>query len=548
MPVRCLGLSLVVLCLASIVRAEPNDAGVSAAPSQGSLLSGADEILKSVTSIRGLPKKQPIRMSVMSRDQIGAMVRREGEKEYNPIEERVLKRLGLIPEQADFKKMVFDLLTEQLGGFYDGKSKQLCIADWTPLEAQRVVWAHEFTHALQDQNFDLEQLLKDEKNPDRRMAKRALAEGDGTQAMIEFQRHEGFLLTTMVVLEMSRMKSPVLDHVPAAIKADLLFPYLNGLEFVKALRQAALTRGRNQNAAVDDAFRNPPDSTEQILHPEKFLDRELPAKVDAPKIEGELERDVFGEFGWTRLFATRMPMTTAQRAAAGWGGDRSIVYGSIASESDPISIVNLSIWDTVTDAIEAEYAGLRLMSGLARAKVALSSGVFADAKSHLWSVERHGDQVLMIFGSPSKTRQAEIRDAVWKTWTVERASGFSISPVDLAEGLRKLEAHHFLIPKSLFDRFWRGNDFSYAAQIVSSIEKREANGVKLIGVVPDRLFARLELEKGDRIFRLNGIELRSRDDLNGLMLRAARTMKKFVLSVSRGEQSFDLIVDVVSPP
>src|SRR5439155_9671268 len=109
---------------------------------------------------------------------------------------------------------------------------------------------------------------------------------------------------------------------PRFLRESLTFPYFAGLRFVSVLKQKGW-------AAVDAAFRNPPESSEQVLHPEKFLARERPVAIAAAPVSAlapakEVRRDVFGEFEWRLLLASRVSDAEAERAAAGWGGDRMV--------------------------------------------------------------------------------------------------------------------------------------------------------------------------------------------------------------------------------
>ena len=123
------------------------------------LLAAADEIARQVAGLRGLQLKAPLQRGVLTRDEIGAKLKDRIGKEYTAeevhVEARVLKRLGLLPPDVDYEKLLLDLLMEQVAGFYDPFSAKLYIADWLPLEMQRPALAHEIEHALQDQHFDL---------------------------------------------------------------------------------------------------------------------------------------------------------------------------------------------------------------------------------------------------------------------------------------------------------------------------------------------------------------------------------------------------------
>src|SRR5581483_11420703 len=170
-------LALLSVCFAFPVaakKAQPKPApqpapAAAPKPPKDALLAAADEIEQQVSKLRGLPIKKPLAKGVLTRDEIGVKLKERIGKEYTAdevkAEARVLKRLGLLPPDADYEKMILDLLMEQVAGFYDPFSQKLYIADWLPLEMQRPALAHEIEHALQDQHFDLKrfaQPLKDD--------------------------------------------------------------------------------------------------------------------------------------------------------------------------------------------------------------------------------------------------------------------------------------------------------------------------------------------------------------------------------------------------
>ena len=173
------------------------DADPSPAPSsevkasQQALLGAVDEITRKVVAIRGLPTKSTFARGVLTRQEITQRLKERIHNDFSPEEVKgealVLKRMGLLPVDADYEKLLFDLLSEQVAGFYDPYRKTLYIADWLPVEMQRPALAHEIQHALQDQHFDLKKLAKPLKSEgDRQLAQSAVVEGDGTAVMMEF--------------------------------------------------------------------------------------------------------------------------------------------------------------------------------------------------------------------------------------------------------------------------------------------------------------------------------------------------------------------------
>jgi hypothetical protein len=275
----------------------------------------------------------------------------------------LLSALGLIEPGFDLLQFYKDLYSEQIAGFYDSETKEMyVIADSGFGGLERMTYAHEFTHALQDQTYDLENGLKlnddhCEVETEYCAAVSALVEGDATLT------EQYWFLTKSTDDDKNEVsdfqqdyESPVYDSAPAFMKEDFLFPYQQGFAFVNALFN------KNLFLAVDDAYRDPPVSTEQILHPEKYPD-EKPVLVPLPAIEGSLgegwsqvEENVIGEW-YTYLFLaegiraeTRLDHADAEEAAAGWGGDAYAYFANAETGEDVL--VWLSAWDSATDAEE----------------------------------------------------------------------------------------------------------------------------------------------------------------------------------------------------
>ncbi|MCA1663173.1 MAG: hypothetical protein LC659_02670, partial [Myxococcales bacterium] len=380
------------------------------------LLAAADEIARQVAGLRGLALEKPLQRGVLSRDEIGAKLKDRIGKEYTAeevrTEARVLKRLGLLPADVDYEKLLLDLLMEQVAGFYDPFAGKLYIADWLPLEMQRPALAHEIEHALQDQHFDLKKFATPIKDDgDRQLGHSALVEGDATAVMLEFQAQSmglppdqlGELIAQMGKQLLSGSfgdKTPQFEKAPQFVRETLMFPYLTGLLFVESVRRSAPW------SKVDDIFKSPPESTEQVMHPEKYAAKEHPTRITPAPIAAlgtkkEVRRDVFGELVMKILFATAPPppatavskkassgekldldvSALAEKAAAGWGGDREVAY---ADGDGPVTIVDLSTWDTEGDAKEAELVAQRLLQKLADADVGKDD----------WLVTREGDKLL----------------------------------------------------------------------------------------------------------------------------------------------------------
>ncbi len=322
----------------------------------------ADQIIAEVGTLRGLKPLQPIKSGVKSRAQIEAMVIENFNEEETPEEfdadTKTLIAFGLIPKDFKYREFMVKLLTEQIAGFYDPKKKELNLADWNSLDLQKPVMAHELTHALQDQYFDLRRFEKMPKGEgDYEMAIHALIEGDATALMLEYMlKPMGMTLSklpvpavTQVNQQMNSSGMEQLEKSPKIIRESLLFPYGQGLNFAYELVKSRGWEG------VSKAFKELPQSTEQVLHFEKYVSQEAPVNVqlaDALPVLGagwkRIGLDVNGEFGYRVILSEYLERSEADRAAEGWGGDQYAVY----ENNGKVVLMHLSVWDTAKDAGE----------------------------------------------------------------------------------------------------------------------------------------------------------------------------------------------------
>jgi hypothetical protein len=399
------------------------------------LLSRTDKVAREVARVRGLPLKKKIPNEVVDRAELRSRLEKQAADhqtaEQTMAEGLALARWGMIPLDTDFAKVMVDVLSDQVAGYYDPETKKLTIsktagedADWAEL-----VLAHELDHGLQDQAFDLQKFQDvPDSEADAAMARHALVEGDGVALMIEVMlAREGVAapwgraeLVRKMQADMTAPgdKGDSLDSAPLVVREEMLFPYRAGLGFVAALR-------RHQPwTAVDAAFRRPPRSTEQVMHLEKYLADERPIAVTAAapaELAGFtiVHTTVWGELGFQLFLRSHgIDDTVAAEAAAGWGGDRVIALAR-AGDKDPAHAVALARfeWDSEADAIEAEAAATRALDDLVLGAVAEHADprtrwLALDGTSS-W-VERRGSALVLAVGVPSWAADAVAADA----WTV----------------------------------------------------------------------------------------------------------------------------------
>jgi hypothetical protein len=404
--------------------AMPFELGTTAhadADALAALLRRTDAVAREVARVRGLPLKHPIPNEIVDRAELRARLLKVAAEDKTAAESAAeglaLERWGLIPPGLNYQAMLVDLLTEQIAGYYDPDTKKLTIsrsAGDDPAWAEMVL-AHELDHGLQDQAFDLHRFedLPDSE-ADAAAARRALVEGDGIALMIEVMvgRSRAKVdwanpeIATAIEKGMSAPGngSDDIDKAPLAIREAMLFPYRAGFGFIAALR-------RHQPwSAVDAAFARPPRSTEQIIHPERYLadDQPIPIEADAPAaLPGfaVAHSTVWGELGfdlWLRSHG--VDERGAAEAAAGWGGDRVIVLARPGERRPALAVgIARTEWDSEIDAIEAaEAAGKALDDSVVGGTVERSPTrlrLFGVDGTVSW-IERKGPSLVIVLGAP----------------------------------------------------------------------------------------------------------------------------------------------------
>lgn len=333
----------------------------------------AASAIREASQIRGLSIQRSVPCTIEDREHVKKFllnaVQNKIPAEKMRADEFIAKSLGFFPEDFDYKDGIVNLYLSQLGGYYDPERKKYVMAGWLPQMMQPTVAVHELTHALQDQHFNLETFIDDiHFSTDRMLARAAVVEGDATAVMLDYQRGligdlplskvenvDAFVLQTVLGMALSTGSNPA----PEALKAALLFPYASGIRFVHFLLRSG------GYAAVTRAFAHPPESTEEVLHPEKF------GKGDFREVsDGEISTessggvvvysDTLGEFSMSALLAgSAAKREMAAAAAAGWAGDRAVIIREGAAER----VLWVTRWDSERDAQEFYSAYREFLTG-----------------------------------------------------------------------------------------------------------------------------------------------------------------------------------------
>jgi hypothetical protein len=308
-----------------------------AAPAQSSrakeVCGLANRIVLDLTQISGMKLRHPVPCDSITKDKINAFLKDRMKDAARPeeirAEELTLKKFGFVPPDFDLAQNTVDLLTEQAAAFYDYHKKKLFITDSTPSDTQEPVLAHELSHALADQNFNLARFIRQgRKSDDGSTARLAVMEGQATWLMSEYlARKNGRSLkdSPALVSSMSRLGEgsagdfPVYDNSPLYMRLTLVFPYATGMLFQNAVCE------RDGQEGFAEVFRRAPVSTQQVIHPEDYFSNVKPTQPELPDahlprgykslIGGEL-----GEFDHAVLLEQFAGKERAAEIAPHWRG------------------------------------------------------------------------------------------------------------------------------------------------------------------------------------------------------------------------------------
>ena len=370
------------LALASlpVLAACQSDRPVGTGPYAKEVAAAIPAIEKSV----GLKFKRPPKVESRSKDEVRSFLEKKFNEDLPALElagaERAYKLLGLIPDTLDLRKFMLGLLTEQVAGYYDPATKVLYVVGApgtapgavTP-EMISITITHELIHALQDQYFPLDSIEKEHGDNDRTSAVQAVIEGEAVfEQMSAMLGGNNFAVAlpggwdrVRQMIRDAQGTMPVFATAPMFIQESLLFPYLSGAEFVRHFKEKRPSQM---------PFRPPPSSTQEVLHPEIFLDslkRDHYSRLVLPKPDGGsvVYENNLGEFE-TRLYLFQHigDAGIAARGAAGWEGDRYLVVKTAAGTG----LTWLTVWDSPVDA--AQFRDLMEQTVETRFKTAHGAG------------------------------------------------------------------------------------------------------------------------------------------------------------------------------
>jgi hypothetical protein len=339
------------------------------------LFHDVDQIMQFAGKETGLPVKKEVQRRLVSRDEVVAYLEKNmaEDKDAQRLQrsELVLKKFGLLPRDFDLQTFLVALLREQVAGYYDVKTKSVNLLDWIDSEQQRPVLAHELTHALQDQSFNLEKWMKvgdtdlndkkettaaDIENDEISEARQAVVEGQAMVVLVDYllAPTEQSIITSPQIADALKETmlvgsddSPEFKDAPIFLKEELTFPYRYGLDF-----ETELLRRGGKEKAFAAAFANPPRTTRQIMEPKTYLSGEQLEPMRVPDFQRDFKNyerfDVgaIGEFDVAILVDQYAGKEASDNLYPHWRGGYYYAARPKADPAGPLSLLYVSRWSS----------------------------------------------------------------------------------------------------------------------------------------------------------------------------------------------------------
>jgi hypothetical protein len=332
-------------------------------------------ILRRLQEERDREFKQPVVVGFYTRDQMRDWMAVRMSEDVPPgywgAAGRTIEAFGLLPEGTDLEALMLDVLTIAVGGFYDPERDQLYALTSELGALNQFVLIHECAHALQDQYADLQAFAMEQEhfeNEDAAIGRAAVVEGGATFVTNRVMQRHADELFDADDFELKGLTEAFVQQVaasgslPPVIADGMTFPYLQGEAFLKAVHR------HGGWEAVNALYERPPASSEQVIHPEKYLpgpEHDAPLPLRAPDLlpllgEGwsEVRRNRMGELGVRQLVQFTGDPGDIWRASYGWDGDEYRLYGRDGDDGDGDDggaddvLQWVTAWDTEQDAVE----------------------------------------------------------------------------------------------------------------------------------------------------------------------------------------------------
>ncbi len=418
------------------------------------LFESLDEILGFASKDTLLPLKHPVKRNMVGREEvekyIGDKFKDDADRIRFERSELVMKKFGFLPRKFNLHDFLIKLLGEQVAGYYDEDSKVMNMLNWVELDMQKPVMAHELTHVLQDQNFDLQKMTKRDEEIEKRgpadpnalimvdeesTARSAVMEGQAMIVLFDYMlAPSGRTVESspqLIDLMESQMEksgdSPLLDSAPLMLREDLLFPYGPGMKFI-----ARLLKEGGKKLAFTGVLEHMPLTTREILEPQEYIAGHRVKPLLLPDL-GFLKKDfepfdagAVGELDVKILLKQYSEDSVADRLAPEWRGgsyyaaSRRDAKPSDTNSSAHIGLLYVSRWSS--DKIAEEFAKIyasALPDRYNKVSLALYTGPMKGREKYQTAdgvvfIQHTGDTVIAVESFDGPTAEKLIQETLKK--------------------------------------------------------------------------------------------------------------------------------------
>jgi hypothetical protein len=344
------------------------------------LFESVDRIFAFAAEDTGMPKHAPIKRRLVSKDDVekytsGQMAKEEFAKSFAQ-EELSMKKLGLLPRDFNLKEFLVKSTGQEIAAYYDDETKTISMLNWVPPDRQEPILAHELTHALQDQNYDLAKWMRAAKPPgtqsnnaatidgDSQIARKAVVEGQAMVVYVDYllkpvgrslEDTPGLIYQMEEPAVKAAVDSQLMHDAPMILREMGTFAYREGLIF-----EGELLHKGSKKMAFAGAFARPPQNSHEVLQPEAYISREKLAAVRIPDMREALnnEYDVYdtggiGELDVRALLKQYGERKIADEVSAAWQGGAYTTFrrkDKAAAEVSPgtadLALLYVSRWKT----------------------------------------------------------------------------------------------------------------------------------------------------------------------------------------------------------
>jgi hypothetical protein len=336
------------------------------------LFKSVDKIVAFASEDSGFPKRTAVKRRLVSSAEVEKFTRdQQGKEEYAQRlarSEMTMKKFGLLSRDFNLREFVVRANGKEIAAYYDDETKTISMVNWIPLERQAPILAHELTHALQDQNYDLKAWMKVEApkpgekknnesdvNDDSIPARRAAVEGQAQIVFVDYilaplgrslQNTPGLLYQMEEPAVKAAADSQLLHDAPMILREMGTFPYREGLIFEGEL----LEKGGKQ-MAFSGVFARPPRNTHEVMQPTAYMNREKLSQVRIPDVQQILsdkyavyDTGGVGELDVRALLKTYGNRKEADILAGSWSGGAYVAFRRTAkTATDALTTADLSL-------------------------------------------------------------------------------------------------------------------------------------------------------------------------------------------------------------